>query len=184
MATLVALFALPVAIMFGGGAKAAGQVPGQPVPQNALPVSVDATTGFAIAGFDPVSYFTDGRPRAGDPLNLARWHDAAWIFANPGNQQAFDAHPELYAPRFGGFSVVSLARGHYASGNPELYVMHKGGVLLFHTPQQIAVFNEAPDEFVAMAEAEWRRMNGLPEPKPEKKVEPTSPDAPAPDIFN
>lgn len=74
-------------------------------------VSISPWNGVAIDGYDPVSYFTDAQPRVGSSLHEYVWRDAVWRFVNEGNLAAFKAHPEVYAPRFGGFDPNSVARG-------------------------------------------------------------------------
>src|SRR5262249_62342693 len=37
---------------------------------------------LAISGFDPVAYFTDGKPVPGVPEFEHVWHDARWRFAS------------------------------------------------------------------------------------------------------
>jgi hypothetical protein len=70
-------------------------------------LAVNSNTGLAISGFDPVAYFTEGKAifgRAEIELNL---DGAVWRFSNEGNRSAFAGHPEVYAPRFGGYDPGS-----------------------------------------------------------------------------
>ena len=162
------------------GAASAGASAAHPTP-----VSTDATTGFAISGFDPVAYFTEERARLGVEAAQIRWNGAAWQFANAGNLDAFRMHPQTYAPQFGGFSVVSLARGQLVESDPEVFALHKGKLYLFYSPQQATVFSEAPDDFVEKAEAEWRRINRIPDPPQPavEEVKSTPKNEPGVDIF-
>ncbi|GGE39495.1 hypothetical protein GCM10007276_16040 [Agaricicola taiwanensis] len=78
---------------------------------------------MAIDGYDPVSYFTDEKPRPGSPLYEFVWRDAVWRFANEGNLAAFKAHPDVYAPRFGGFDPNGVARGLLVKGDSHVFAM-------------------------------------------------------------
>lgn len=78
----------------------------------------DRYTGLAIGGFDPVSYFTDARPMAGQPGFEVSEAGAVWRFRNEGNRAFFLAHPEIYGPQFGGYDPTDLARGVPLAGNP------------------------------------------------------------------
>ncbi|MCC0015394.1 MAG: hypothetical protein H6878_03710 [Rhodobiaceae bacterium] len=158
----VMLVAAGLWMQASGQTMAAGEAAGAPAVKT--PVSQSATTGFAIDGFDPVSYFTEGLARQGQNRLEARWNDAAWRFANPGNRDAFLDDPDIYAPRFGGFGLVALARGQLVDGDPEVFVLHEGRLYLFHSPQNRMVFLRAPGDFVAAAEENWRRINHLPKP--------------------
>ena len=63
-------------------------------------IVVNAPTGLAMSGFDPVAYFTDGKPVFGRP-ELELNHDGAvWRFRNEGNRAAFANNPEIYLPAF------------------------------------------------------------------------------------
>src|SRR5437870_9340989 len=74
-------------------------------------VVTDRHTGLALYGFDPVAYFTDAKPMAGRP-DFEYWFGGAiWRFRNEGNRAAFIARPDVYAPRYGGYDALALARG-------------------------------------------------------------------------
>ena len=45
-------------------------------------IVVDDHTGLAISGFDPVAYFTDGKPRIGRANLELRLDTAVWRFKN------------------------------------------------------------------------------------------------------
>src|SRR5579862_4947955 len=60
-------------------------------------------TGLAIDGYDPVAFFTDGRPVAGSSDFEFRYDGAIWRFHNVGNRDAFAANPDIYMPKFGGY---------------------------------------------------------------------------------
>jgi hypothetical protein len=81
-------------------------------------LAVNATTGLAISGFDPVAYFTEGKAlfgRAEFELNL---EGSVWRFNNEGNRGAYEKNPEVYAPQFGGYDPVAIGRGRSVQGIP------------------------------------------------------------------
>lgn len=86
-------------------------------PAAAFEASVVNTTpdGIAIAGFDPVAYFTQGRAVAGSPGIAHSWQGARWLFASPAHRDLFAAAPQAYAPQFGGWCAYALSRGRYAA---------------------------------------------------------------------
>ncbi|WP_346910673.1 hypothetical protein [uncultured Roseibium sp.] len=68
---------------------------------NALAAGVDVnatTTGLALRGYDPVSYFKAGEPQAGDINLTADYKGATYRFTTKENQEAFQANPAKYAP--------------------------------------------------------------------------------------
>jgi hypothetical protein len=72
-------------------------------------IVVDRHTGLAIGGYDPVAFFTDGRPMVGNPAFELR-------FCNIDNRAAFAAQPEVYLPQFGGYDPAGVAQRCGGSG--------------------------------------------------------------------
>ena len=66
--------------------------------------------GKAIRGYDPVAYFTEGKPVEGDGDFTHRWMDAKWYFASAANRDAFAKNPESYAPQYGGYCAWAVDR--------------------------------------------------------------------------
>ena len=60
-------------------------------------------SGVAIKGYDPVAYFTEGRPMKGQKKLEHEWNGATWRFANAKHLELFRADPEAYAPQYGGY---------------------------------------------------------------------------------
>jgi hypothetical protein len=59
--------------------------------------------GLAIKGYDPVAYFTLGKPVKGKNMFEHKWQDAIWRFANEDHLNLFKSNPEKYAPQYGGY---------------------------------------------------------------------------------
>jgi YHS domain-containing protein len=57
-------------------------------------VNASSFTGTAIEGYDPVAYFTEGRPVEGESAFSHEWMDATWYFANAENRDLFATDPE------------------------------------------------------------------------------------------
>lgn len=77
--------------------------------------------GLAIGGTDPVAYFTDGAPVAGQRAHALDWMGARWSFATGANRDAFAAEPERFAPAFGGYCAFAASRGYLAPTIPEAW---------------------------------------------------------------
>ncbi len=119
------------------------------------PVEINSQTGLAISGFDPVAYFTEGRPvpgRAGLELNLG---GVIWQFRNEGNRAAFAAHPEVYMPRFGGYDPVALAHGTSVPGHPLIWMLLRERLYLFYDDKARATFQADPGRIIVAAERKW-----------------------------
>ena len=59
--------------------------------------------GLAIKGYDPVAYFTMGKPVKGEKDFEIDWKGAKWRFSSAEHLNLFRVEPEKYAPRYGGY---------------------------------------------------------------------------------
>jgi len=76
----------------------------------ALPVCAQTKTllnldksGVAIQGYDPVAFFTDGKPVKGDLKFVSKRNGAIYFFASKEHKELFNAEPAKYEPGFGGY---------------------------------------------------------------------------------
>ena len=71
-----------------------------------------APGGMAIRGYDPVAYFTEGKPVAGKPEFTHVWKSATWYFSSAANRDKFRQDPERWAPQYGGYCAYGVAQGY------------------------------------------------------------------------
>lgn len=84
------------------------------------------TTGegaSAINGYDPVAYFTEGKPVKGLKDHSLLWKDATWYFSSEENHKLFKSNPGKYAPQFGGFCAYGVAKGYKVKTEPETWTI-------------------------------------------------------------
>jgi YHS domain-containing protein len=86
--------------------------------------------GKAIRGYDPVAYFTEGRPVQGKAEHSAEWMGAEWRFASAANRDLFVAQPEHYAPQYGGYCAWAVSEGYTASIDPYAWRIVDGKLYL------------------------------------------------------
>jgi YHS domain-containing protein len=86
---------------------------------------------LAIKGYDPVAYFTDGRPVQGLPDFEYVWDDHVYRFASAEHRNMFKADPVHYAPQFGNFCAMALAKGQVVVANPENWLISDGKLYVF-----------------------------------------------------
>jgi hypothetical protein len=118
-------------------------------------IEVNAHTGLAISGFDPLSYFVDRKPLMGQPGLELSLGGTIWQFRNPGNRAAFAAHPEVYMPRFGGYDPVAIARGASVPGHPLFWAVVGERLYLFYDASARAAFLADPGRVIAAATRKW-----------------------------
>jgi hypothetical protein len=121
-------------------------------------IVVDAHSGLAINGFDPVAYFTDSAALMGRSTFEASFANVTWRFRNEGNRAAFLDHPEIYTPHFGGYDPVAVARGVGVAGNPRYWLVSGKRLYLFYTEESRALFVAGEAELSATADREWPKV--------------------------
>ncbi len=97
---------------------------GQPI------VFTGIVKGVAVGGYDPVAYFTDGKPVQGRADITLEHEGAKWHFASEANREAFRADPAKYAPQYGGYCAWGVASGYTAKGDPNAWTIADGKLYL------------------------------------------------------
>jgi hypothetical protein len=118
-------------------------------------IVVDWHTGLAIDGYDPVAFFTDGKPMLGSPDLELRKGEVIWRFTNVGNRAAFAAAPNVYMPQYGGYDPVGVARGLAVAGNPNVWVIQGQRLFLFYDSTRRQKFASDASRLTASADRKW-----------------------------
>jgi YHS domain-containing protein len=119
----------------------------------------DPSTGFAIGGFDPLSYFTTRRPKRGIEEYEFEWHGVTFRFVNQGNMAEFSKYPEIYAPRYGGYDAYSMADGKLVEGNPNIWMKRKNRIYLFASRKNRALWLVRRDDKISEANRYWNEIS-------------------------
>ena len=94
------------------------------------PVNKTFLSGEAIHGYDPVAYFTQGRPVEGKDEFKYQWQGATWLFASKQDLDAFAANPAKYAPQFGGYCAWAVSQNDTADIDPNAWKIVNGKLYL------------------------------------------------------
>ncbi len=86
--------------------------------------------GVAIKGYDPVAYFTDGKPVKGNRAFEYIWMGAEWHFTSAGHKDLFIKNPERYAPKYGGYCAYAVSVGTVADIDPDSWDIVAGRLYL------------------------------------------------------
>ena len=86
---------------------------------------------LAIKGYDPVAYFTDGRPAHGLPDISYEWDEHRYLFASTAHRDLFKADPVHYAPQFGNYCAMALSTGELVVANPENWLINDDKLYVF-----------------------------------------------------
>ena len=124
--------------------------------------------GLALEGYDPVSYF-DRRPVRGRSDLAATWDVVRYLFSRPENRARFEADPDRFVPRYGGWCAfgmgmdeaeAELPRERYPV-DPESFEIFDGRLYLFYRSPRFDArqrWLEDPDRYRQRADATWARL--------------------------
>lgn len=125
-------------------------------------VNVDVA-GIALRGYDPVAYFTIGKPTPGDKQFTATYDGAQYLFASAANRDAFVAEPAKFAPAYGGFCAMGAVFGKKLDTDPTLWRVVDGKLYLnVGEPAQKRWLEDVPGN-ITKANENWPSiMNAAP----------------------
>lgn len=83
------------------------------------PVYTKFLSSTAVDGYDPVSYFIEGKPVEGSDAYETEYNGATWRFTSAAHRDAFIANPAKYAPQYGGYCAWAVSQGYTAKGDPQ-----------------------------------------------------------------
>lgn len=122
--------------------------------------------GYAVVGHDPVAYFAEGRPVAGDPSIAYEWNDATFLFASEANRALFVADPEAYVPAYDGHCAYGAAQDYKVPGNPEYWAIVDDRLYLNVSGRAQDLFDRDRPGLIAEADANWPDLEPLPRAEP------------------
>lgn len=129
---------------------------------SALAISVPALAGdfferngLAIDGFDPTSYFSEGKPVRGSADFSAEYKGSVFYFASAENRMRFLAAPADFAPQFGGFCAYGAAGGYKAKIDPTAFSIIDGKLYLNYDAKVQASWSQDTRGYIRKAEQKW-----------------------------
>ena len=128
----------------------------------ALPASAQTKTlrhlddsGVAIQGYDPVAFFTDGKPVKGKPEFVAKQDGATYRFASTEHRDLFLKEPAKYEPQFGGYCAYGVSRNKLAPVDIEAFQIVDGKLLMQYSKDIRDNFNKDTRGNLSKAAANW-----------------------------
>ena len=103
---------------------------------------------------------TEGAPVAGDPGITLDWQGATWRFASPESRALFEADPDRYAPRYGGYCAWAVAEGYTAPTMPEAWKIVDDRLYLNFSRRIQRRWEQDIPGNIARAEANWPGVLG------------------------
>src|SRR4029079_11111182 len=110
---------------------------------------------LSISGYDPVAYFTDGRPVQGKSDYEYLWHKLRWRFASSDHRDLFSKEPNRYAPQYDGYcarGVTNDAAAHKDAVDPNAWAIVDGRLYLVHNTFWLEKWREQAAEYIKRAD--------------------------------
>ncbi|HEX4780666.1 MAG TPA: YHS domain-containing (seleno)protein, partial [Usitatibacter sp.] len=95
--------------------------------------TVDTSRGehLMLLGFDPVGYFSEGKPVRGKHTLAASYDGRTYYFASDAHRSSFQAAPARYEPLYGGFCSNGAPYGVKMGSDPTQFEIRGGRLFIF-----------------------------------------------------
>jgi enamine deaminase RidA (YjgF/YER057c/UK114 family) len=133
-----------------------------------VPTARSEEPKLSISGYDPVAYFTDGKPTQGKAEIEYLWHKLRWRFANEAHRNLFAKEPDRYTPQYDGYCAVGVSageEGHKDTVDPEAWAIVDGKLYLTHMSQGMDDWRQNRADFIKQADANWPAVKDLAAPE-------------------
>ena len=84
-----------------------------------------------LLGYDPVAYFTEGKPVRGKHTITAQTEGRTYYFSSPKNRETFAQSPEKFEPQYGGFCSNGAPYGVKLGSDPTEFEIRDGRLFIF-----------------------------------------------------
>lgn len=120
---------------------------------------------LSISGYDPVAYFTDGKPVQGKTEFEYLWHRSRWRFASSDHRDLFMKGPDRYAPQYDGYCAMGVAQGqgHKSEVDPEAWAIVDGKLYLTFDRSWLDIWREDVSANIKQANENWPTLEQQPE---------------------
>ncbi|MGM9510900.1 YHS domain-containing (seleno)protein [Larkinella sp. GY13] len=114
-----------------------------------------STSNKALGGYDPVAYFTEGKPVVGADSLTWTWQGAHWHFASEKNKAAFQAEPERFAPQYGGYCAFGMSKGYKAPTQPDAWTIVDNKLYLNYNQKVRTEWDNDRPGYIQKADMNW-----------------------------
>ncbi|WP_376870969.1 YHS domain-containing (seleno)protein [Albirhodobacter sp. R86504] len=136
-------------------------------------------TGFAVSGYDVVSYFDLPQSDIGTPQQsplvgkaelTQTYNGATFAFASEENLARFRADPSAFVPQYDGHCAFGVAKGSKVPANPTLWRIADGKLYLNLNEKVARRWEKDIPDYIEDAQEEWSDL------EPEKASDDAIPD--------
>lgn len=126
-----------------------------PAYADEAPVYTSFLSRVAVSGYDPVAYFTDGRPVRGSQQFSTTYQGYEYRFASAAHRDAFRAAPARYLPQYGGYCAWAVSQGYTASADPTNWRIVDGRLYLNYNDEIQRRWEQDIPGHIRNANANW-----------------------------
>jgi len=112
-------------------------------------------SGLALQGYDPVAFFTEGKPVKGKPEFSSTNNMATYYFASVEDKSLFEKGPARYEPVFGGYCAFGVSKNRLVPIDVEAFQIVDGQLLLQYSKGARDNFNKDTAGNLAKAKSNW-----------------------------
>jgi YHS domain-containing protein len=94
-------------------------------------VKNNAGDPIMLLGYDPVAYFTPGKPVKGSPVHQVKLSERSYYFASAEHKALFEANAAKYEPQYGGFCSSGAAYAIKLGSDPTSWQIMDGRLFIF-----------------------------------------------------
>ena len=124
---------------------------------SALATDVTQSTP-GISGYDPVAYFTDGKPMKGSGYHVAEHKGVTYAFASKKHKVIFEGNPEKYLPAYGGYCAYGAAVGKKFVADPEVWKVVDGKLYLNLDKGIQGKWSKDIPGYIKKGDANWKNI--------------------------
>jgi YHS domain-containing protein len=124
--------------------------------------------GYAVGGYDVVTYHTLVAPVPGSTDITAQHNGAVWLFANEANRDRFLDDPVRYAPAYDGHCAYALAEDRKVRTDPLAYMVLDGQLYMNFSPRIQTRWEADIPGHLERSEANWPRHEPEPAARPSR----------------
>jgi len=108
-----------------------------------------------LSGYDPVAYFTDGKPVRGSGYHVSVHEGVTYAFASAEHKETFEANPEKYVPAYGGYCAYGMAVRKKFVADPEVWRIVDGKLYVNLDRDIQRTWQKDVPGYIKKAEANW-----------------------------
>ena len=111
----------------------------------------------AVSGYDPVAYFTEGKPVKGIRQFRLKHKGADWLFSSQKNLELFKNDTERYSPQYGGHCAFNIGKdkGKAVKANPRNFNIVNDKLYLNYDNYTQSLWYENQAELIDKGDANW-----------------------------